>query len=229
VDSPEGACAAAGAGAGRIELSVGLEVGGLTPSSGLLREVLASARTPVIALIRPVPGGFVYGEAVRRVIRTDTADALAAGAAGIAVGALLPDGAPDCAFMEELRRIAEGSELVFHRAFDRISDKEAALPRLASAGVDRILTSGGAPSALSGVATLRRLVRLCGTGSEILPGGGITPENAAAIVRGTGCRALHGSFSARVSDGEPPDPFPGGGRRTDPEQVRRTVEVLRGL
>jgi copper homeostasis protein len=218
-------------GADRLELCSCLETGGLTPSIGLLREVISLSNIPVIALIRPRAGGFVYSRTERMVMLRDAVDSLSTGASGLAVGALLPEGAPDMGFLEEMRGLAEGQELIFHRAFDLVADMELALRNLAFAGIDRILTSGGEKTAAAGTERIRRLVELSDGIPAILPGGGVSPWNAAGIVRDTGCRQLHGSFSSTISATGIGSSalFPGGDRRTDPELIRLAREALEGL
>jgi copper homeostasis protein len=59
VDSPEGLAAAVEGGADRIELCAALGLGGLTPAPGLM-ALAARVAVPVMVLIRPVAGGFLY-------------------------------------------------------------------------------------------------------------------------------------------------------------------------
>ena len=66
---------------------------------------------------------------------------------------------------------------------------------LNSLGVERVLTSGGAPTAPEGAAQIRRLVVQAKDRIAILPGGGINADNVARLVRDTGVREIH--FSVR--------------------------------
>ena len=52
VDSAEGLAEAVAGGADRIELCTALDVGGLTPSAGLM-QAAAHCPVPVLAMIRP--------------------------------------------------------------------------------------------------------------------------------------------------------------------------------
>ena len=63
VETPDDARTAEVGGADRIELSAALDLGGLTPSVGLYEEVRAATRLPVVVMIRPRPGDFVYEDA----------------------------------------------------------------------------------------------------------------------------------------------------------------------
>ena len=62
VNSYQSAKNAQEAGAHRIELCQELSVGGITPSYGLLKQVLENLEIPVFVLIRPRGGNFVYSE-----------------------------------------------------------------------------------------------------------------------------------------------------------------------
>ena len=227
-DSISGSVAAFEAGADRIELNSAMETGGLTPSIGLIREVIGLVDIPVMVMIRPRPGGFAYSEDCLSVMMIDAVEALDAGAAGIAIGLLTGEGSPDTPLLEEMRRLTEGRDLVFHRAFDLVPDRSAALEVLISTGVDRLLTSGGATDALQGAPVLADLVSRAGGRLAVMPGAGITPGNAAEIVRLTGCSELHGSFSVPVAnpDFDTPVRFPGAPRKTDAETIRQTILSL---
>ena len=88
----------------------------------------------------------------------------------------------------------EGVDMVMHPAFDQVDDQQRELCVLVELGVDRVLTSGGMPTAEAGVAQLRKLIEWSRDRIEILPGGGVRSENAQHILRITGCQQLHGTF-----------------------------------
>ncbi len=60
--SPADCVAAQTGGADRIELCSAMPLGGLTPSLGLLIEARAAVQLPIMAMIRPRPGGFAYSD-----------------------------------------------------------------------------------------------------------------------------------------------------------------------
>ena len=91
VQDVAGARVAVAGGADRLELCAALpETGGLTPSIGLLAEVVAAvpATVGVHVLVRSRPGGFTYTADELAVQVSDVRAAVAAGAAGVVVGAL---------------------------------------------------------------------------------------------------------------------------------------------
>jgi copper homeostasis protein len=119
-----------------------------------------------------------------------------AGAAGVVFGILRADGTLDEERMRDLIALGRPLRVVCHRAFDRTPDADAALETLLALGVDLVLTSGHAPTALEGAETLARLVRRAGDALVILAGGTVRAENVAELVAATGVREVH----ARASD-----------------------------
>ncbi len=200
IASVDDAIAACAGGANRLELNVGLELGGLTPSVGLLEEVKQAVAVPVVAMVRPRGAGFCYSRRERLVIMRDAESLLSAGADGIVSGALQSDGTIDLDFWQPLREVVLNRELVFHRAFDLISDQVTELQRLINSGTHRVLTSGGCQTAWEGREQIQRL-RLFAEGQiEILAGAGVSPVNAAQLIDATGCNQLHGSFRKILHD-----------------------------
>ena len=75
-------------GADRLELNVAIELGGLTPTVGLLQQVKEAVDVPVLAMVRPRAGGFRYSTSEQRLMRRDAHALLKDGADGIVVGAM---------------------------------------------------------------------------------------------------------------------------------------------
>ena len=186
--------AAAVGGADRLELNRALDRDGLTPPIDLLVDVVEAVDLPTIAMVRPHDRGFVYRPAELDDMLDTAARFVSVGAAGIAIGPLTPKGSIDEDALVRLVASVVGAEVVFHRAFDVIQDQEGALETLVSAGVSRVLTSGGARTAPEGAAQIARLIRQARGRIEVLPGAGIGPGNASDLVRRTGCTQVHGTF-----------------------------------
>ncbi len=207
--SAEDVIRAAAGGADRAELNTALELGGLTPSIGALKTAKALCAVPVLVMLRPRPGGFLYGRSEFMTMEADAEALLEAGADGLVFGILREDGAvdrPRCARLASLAHGA-GKQAVFHRAIDVSPSWERALDDLADLGIDRVLTSGQAATAEKGAECLARMREYAAGRIEILPGGGIRRENAAGILRRTGCGGIH--LSARVSLADPTVPADG--------------------
>ncbi|PZR52168.1 copper homeostasis protein CutC [Xylanimonas oleitrophica] len=211
VQDVAGAGVAAQGGATRVELCAALgATGGLTPSAGTVAAVvdaLAGTGVGVHVLVRPRPGGFVYAPEELAVQVRDVRAVLDAGADGVVVGALTDAGRVHAAALAALVDAAGGAEVTFHRAFDVVADRAAAARALAAAGVRRVLTSGGAVRAGAGVDALAALAGLGrGLGLQVMAGGGVRPDDVAALVA-AGVDAVHLSARRSVAD----DGGPGGG------------------
>lgn len=191
VDSVESALAAKRGGAHRLELCANLEVGGTTPSAALIAAVQSRVGLPIAAMIRPRGGSFVHTSAEVEQMRADIAMARECGVDALVFGVLGEAGTVDVTSMRTLFEAAGGTPVVFHRAFDRLVDQDAGLDALIELGVSRVLTSGGAPTALDGVMSLRRLVERARGKIGILAGGKVRGSNASDVVRLSGVQEVH--------------------------------------
>lgn len=203
--SAEDAVAAEAGGADRLEVIADYAVGGITPDPRTLEAIRRAVSLPLYVIVRPRGGGFVYTEAEVAEMVEGARIARELGANGIVTGALTPDGQVD---LEVTRRVlaAAGLPATFHRALDAAAQTEAAYQQVASLpGVERVLTSGGAPSVAQGAETLRRLVALSAAPGApvVMAGAGITLENVADIIGRTGVRAVHVGMAARENTEAP--------------------------
>lgn len=181
--------------AARVELCVDLARDGCTPPLALATECLSSVGIPVIVMVRPRAGSFVYASAEIDAMCAAMLDLGAAGAAGFATGALTQHGGIDLAATARLVAAAGGLPVTFHRAFDRLPDVEDGLETLVGLGVRRVLTSGGASSAMAGIDALRRLAARAAGRIEIVAAGGIRPFNVDGVVAATGVPAVHARWT----------------------------------
>ena len=226
------ALAAQEGGASRIELCSALELGGLTPSPGQIALVRDNLSIPVYVLIRPRAGDFAYTDEEHATMLADIAHCAAASCDGVVVGALTADGDVDLARCRELVSAANGIDVTFHRAIDVCRDPAAALEAIIGLGFARVLSSGGAASALEGGANLRRLIEQAAGRIEIMPGAGIGADNIAALMAATGAREFHASAKRALQPRmrfAPADALgmAGGETRSDAAEVRRIVDALR--
>lgn len=197
--------AAQAGGAHRIELCQALELGGLTPSHGLIREVQAQVSIPVFVLIRPRAGGFVYNSDELAIMRVDIEICRQLGCMGVVLGALTASGHVDMGACQGLINAAGGLDVTFHRAFDACPDQAQALEDVIALGCQRVLTSGGQATAVAGQNQLAALVAQAAGRISVMPGAGITGANIQALATATGAQEFHASAKQRL----PADPAAG--------------------
>ena len=201
VDSVESALAAEAGGARRVELCADLVEGGVTPSSGMIAECRQRIGIPLYVMIRPRGGDFLYSDSEIEIMRRDVGEAKALGADGVVLGLLRPDGKVDAERTRRLIDEARPLDVTFHRAIDVSRDPLEALDALIEIGVDRVLTSGQAVSALAGARVIAKLVQHAAGRLVVLPGGRIDETNARKVVERTGAREVHVRGTRRVESG----------------------------
>ncbi len=191
VDSLESAFAAERGGAKRVELCSSLPEGGVTPSAGLIATARQKISIALHVMIRPRSGDFCYTADEFSVMQRDVLMAKQLGADGMVFGILDLDGKVDIHRTRKLVDLARPLKITYHRAFDMSVDLSRSLEHVVETGADRILTSGGAPTAFEGAAKLHNLARLAGGRVIIMACGGIHDQNVQAIVKQTGVREIH--------------------------------------
>ena len=194
-------------GANRIELCDNLTAGGTTPSTGVIEEVLSYANeksVPVMTIIRPRGGDFVYNDIELKIMHTDLIEAKKLGTDGVVIGCLTPSGWLDEEALEVLIDSAEGLQITFHMAFDEIPQERQyeAIDWLVEHGVHRILTHGGVAGTNieDNFAHLKQLIAHADGRIIILPGGGITSENAQVVADALDVHEVHGTKIVPLSE-----------------------------
>ena len=188
------------AGARRIELCDNLAVGGTTPSYGVTKaavELAANYDTTIMTMIRPRGGDFVYTDLEIAIMLEDIRLTAQAGSQGVVFGALTADKKLDKPNLEKLIAASKGMEIVFHMAFDELSDEDQleAIDWLSQVGVTRILTRAGVSgdSLEKRFAHYHRILEQAKGKIEILPGGGIDLDNRQTFIEQLGVTQLHGT------------------------------------
>jgi len=201
VDSHAGLDAAIEGGADRIELCAALDLGGLSPQLSLLKAA-QNCPVPVYCMVRLRPGDFVFSSAEIAGMCAEIAQIRELGHAGVVLGAGSPDGL-DVTALQTLATAAEGLGRTLHRVVDTLTDRDPVIGVAANLGFERVLTSGGMPKAVDGVDAIASMVAAAPNGLSIMPGGGVSPDNAADILRRTGAREIHASARSRITDASP--------------------------
>ncbi|MBP8822572.1 MAG: copper homeostasis protein CutC [Flavobacteriales bacterium] len=206
------------AGAHRVELCAGAEVGGTTP----LRETIIAALDlgiPVVPMVRPRGGDFLYGTAELEEVRKAVRMCRELGCTAIVSGVQLRDGRLDAGAMKRIVDLAGPLEVACHKVFDGVPDAAEALETLVEAGCVRVLTSGMAADAMAGAHVLHGLVAQAGARIAVMPGGGVRSSNLEALARITGAREFHSSAITTAN----------AGHEADETEVRALARELRAI
>lgn len=186
------------AGADRIELCANLESGGLTPSFGTLKAVREQVAIPVHVLIRPRRGDYVYEQGELSIMLSDIQLVKSLGYEGVVVGLLNNNAELDVMGMRSVVDAAEGMSVSFHRAIDVAKNPMKIIEQLIGMGVNRVLTSGGMPTALQGIQKIATMQMTFGDDIVIMPGSGINATNVKTILQETGVSEIH--MSAKTTN-----------------------------
>jgi len=196
--NPESAIIAAQAGADRIELCDGIEVGGTTPDLETTQKVLTQVPIPVYVMVRPRGGDFVYTDAEFQAMKDSIADFKKLQVHGLVFGILKEDDTLDEERNRLLVALAHPIPCTFHRAFDRVSNWETALEQIIDCGFTTILTSGTKANVVEGIHELQAMQQKAADRIAIMPGGGLRSSNVRQIVNTTGVHFVH---SSAITDG----------------------------
>ncbi len=196
VETVDAALAAERAGVDRLELCADLDVGGLTPSLSLIQQVCSATSLPVMVMIRPRPGDFVYADDEVQIMEKDIRTVRSLRVAGIVTGIVRDGGAFHMSFLQRLVRAADRLGVTFHRAFDTLESPMASLESLIALKVARVLTSGGATLAADGADHIAELVRFARGRLTIVAAGGVRAHNVGEVIERSSVREVHARFES---------------------------------
>lgn len=193
VETLKDALAAEKRGANRIELCSALDQDGLTPSTELTMHCVHNLSIPIMAMVRPRGGNFVYSEAEIQQMESEIEFFKQAGVAGVVFGLLTKKGTIDIENTRRLARLAFPLEVTFHKAIDCTANILKSFQELNSIdGITRVLTSGGKDTAWNGRFILKEMNGLPERKIKIIAAGKVLPENREQIAGFTGVSELHG-------------------------------------
>lgn len=193
VETFEEALLAQQRGAQRIELCSDLANDGLTPAYELMQKTCTTLTIPVMVMIRPRAGNFVYDSGEVAIMKAQIDQAKQAGAAGVVLGILTSEGQIDEKNTRLLADYAQPLSVTFHKAIDELKDPVAAvlvLKRLKN--ISRILTSGGKATALEGMPILKKMLQEAAGSPIIVIAGRVTHSNVSEIQRWSEGTEFHG-------------------------------------
>ena len=180
-------------GAHRIELCANPHEGGTTPSAGMIKLARKATKLQLFPIIRPRGGDFLYDKTELMCMIEDIKLCKEEGCDGVVIGMLKADGTIDTDACHEMIHHADGLDITFHRAFDRVKDQGTALKDIIQLGCKRILSSGGFPTASEGKEQLKKLVEMAQHEITIMIGSGVRSSNVKLLKDYTGARAFHAS------------------------------------
>ena len=239
VDCVESALAAQEGGASRVELCSNLVIGGVSPSLPLFRQIRKYTDLKVRVLLRPRYGDYCFSAYECDELNEEIEMFREAGADGVVVGILNPDGTLNTEQLSRFKQTAGTMEIALHRAFDVCLDPMKSMEEVIDLGYDTILTSGQEPTAWEGRDTLKRLHEESRGRIEILAAGGIGRDVIEKLVPYTGISSYH--MSGKIeTDSAMTFRMPGASfglperdeyklLRTDSRNVKDAVDYLRSL
>lgn len=180
-------------GVDRIELITGMQEGGLTPSFGLIEEVVKTVDVPAYIMVRPHSHSYCYDSLDVKTMLNDIKRIRSAGAQGIVLGVLTPHNTVDTDVLQTLLSAADGLSVTFHRAFDEVRNQTEAIHTLLELdGIERVLTSGGKANVFEACDEITHLLEMTkGSQLKIMAGSGLTIGGLEAFIRRTGIEELH--------------------------------------
>lgn len=193
IETLEDALVAEENGANRIELCSALDQDGLTPSRELTAQCVYYLSIPVMAMVRPRGGDFVYSEAEIRQMEEEIEFFKQSGVAGVVFGLLINENTLDIENTRRLAKLAFPLEVTFHKAIDYTVDPFKSFQELnAVEGITRVLTSGGKDTAWNGRTVLLQMNEFPGRKIKIIAAGKVLRENSLQLAEFTGIGELHG-------------------------------------
>ena len=202
VDSPDDLAIAISANVDRIALCSAFDLRGFPPTPPSIASAKNSA-VPLYATSRPRGGNFIYTEAELCSMELDVAAMRAAGFAGVVFGAAKDDQTLDIVALKRLCVAAKGMGMTLHRVVDEMSSPRDAVDTAIDLGIERILTSGGASTAVEGIDELSAMVELAGAEIEVMAGSGVTFSNI-SLLRHAKISSFHASCRVKNSEDQNP-------------------------
>lgn len=187
-------------GANRIELVSDISHGGVTPSFGFIKTVYECVQIPLVVMIRPRVGNFIYSSEELNCMQEDIRQCNLIGVESVALGILDKKSKIDVEAMNYVLKFKGEMNVVFHKAFDEVKHSDEELQKLVDLNVNRVLTSGFGPSALKGVFSLQQLHDKWGSHINFVAAGGVLGHHIREINEVAGIAQFHGSRIFNIVD-----------------------------
>ena len=179
-------------GANRVELCENLKVGGTTASAGTLAIAKKLLKIPIMALIRPRGGNFIYSNNEIEVMKHDIQICREIGIQGVVIGALTKEHEIDQELIKELIDCARPLEVTFNKAIDKTFNILDEFAKLIELDIDRVLTSGGAKTAADGKDIINEMVSIAGNKVKVISAGKIHNSDLTKLQKHLRTTEFHG-------------------------------------
>jgi copper homeostasis protein len=216
--SVDDAAAAQRGGATRLEVTVQLDLAGLTPPAALLEEMLSKVPLRVRAMLRERASFTISGREELERLKRLAHHFESLGVDGIVVG-FVKDSMLDVEALREILAEVPATHFTIHHALEMTGDPLAALREVRQLrNVDRCLVHGGTGSIDERVPRLIEYRTVLGPERTLILGGGVTLVTLAEFARRTGLTEYHLGRAVRT-----PETAEG---QVDAEKVERAVRIL---
>ncbi|MGH9395415.1 MAG: copper homeostasis protein CutC [Terriglobia bacterium] len=213
----EDARAACEGGATRLEVTVHLEQGGLTPPLDLVEQIVQQAPIPARVMLRERPDFVLRGRDEITTLKRRAREFAGMKVDGFVVG-YMKDGSLDLEALEEVFLATQSISVTVHHAVEQTTDPLKALRALrAFSNVDRALVRAGG-MLQERIQRLPEYERAIGPGKDLILGGDLQLDMLQSLQRNTNVRIFHLGRAVRT-----PESYTG---RVDAAKVRNAVRFL---
>lgn len=182
-------------GADRVELCARLDLDGLTPDIKTTEEVYRNLKVPVMVIVRPREGDFVYSDEEFLEMILSISACKEIGVEGVVFGITTKENKLDIVRIKLLTDISRPMKVTIHKAIDAIDNPMEALDELLNIdGISAVLSSGKGKTWQEGQNLIKEMVNKAGNAIEIIACGKVTNTNihqAHAILQS---KAYHGKL-----------------------------------
>ncbi len=184
--------------ADQIELVIDLAQGGLSPNIAMVEQAVQISRLPIYVMLRLHYRDFIYTAAEFENILSylKKITALTQPPQGIVFGSLTSNNQISENQLQQIIKHKKDLNLVFHRAFDELSDYKSSIQTLNQyPETYAILTSGTKTKAIDALPELKQLVQI--SKNAIMVGAGVNLNNLPTLVEQTRATAFHVGTAVR--------------------------------
>jgi copper homeostasis protein len=175
----------------RIELCDNYQVGGITPSIDNFSLARKNFDGPIMVMIRPQAGAFVYDDKILNQMLEEINAFDNLGADGFVFGCLNADKSVNASQLDLLVNASNKKLTTFHRAIDEVVDYEVGLQTLINCGVSNVLTTACSASALQGKLMIESMINRFGTQLNFIAGGGVRSNNVSDLLMNSNITQIH--------------------------------------